>query len=142
MDFGVLAPGHTGNQQCQVHAPSDADVVATITQGDSRVFQVRRIDVYDLMRELIEPPREPPVHKRPARVVEPDEEAGGPTVTVPYFRAASDGQVPLAVKRGQLIAVDVDAQPAAELEGQVEALLEIRGTGWDVGSSRLRVTVE
>ena len=60
----------------------------------------------------------------------------------PHPCADSDGQAPLSVSRGQLVAVDVEAMPRANGGNAVDGVLEIRGTGWTATQRPLRVVVE
>jgi hypothetical protein len=100
LDFGRVAPGHTATSTVQVHPPSDAVVTAAIEQDAAGIFTVRQIVAYDVVPEAVDPrdPRAP---------------ANTPVVGVPHRRRAADGRTPLAVRAGQVVAVEVEVAPVA-----------------------------
>jgi hypothetical protein len=128
LDFGRVAPGHTATSTVQVHPPSDAVVTAAIVQDAAGIFTVRQIVAYDVVPEAVDP-RDP---RAPANTL---------VVGVPHYRRASDGRTPLAVRAGQLVAVEVEAAPVAGGEDILDGVLELQGTGWTPTRRSLRVAV-
>jgi hypothetical protein len=96
LDVGRVAPGHTATSTVQVHPPSDAVVTAAIEQDAAGIFTVRQIVAYDVVPESVDP-RDPPA---PANTL---------VVGVPHRHRGSDGRTPLAVRAGQVVAVEVEA---------------------------------
>jgi hypothetical protein len=111
LDCGTAAPGSSATQQCQLHAPSDAVVTAAIVQDSAHIVRVKQIASYDLV---------PGVGPHPNTIL--------------------GGQAALPVTKGQLVAVDVEAAPAAGSSDVLNGVLEIRGTGWTPVRRPLRVT--
>jgi hypothetical protein len=128
LDFGHVAPGQTARSTVQIHPPSDAAVTAAIVQDAAGIFTVRQIVAYDVVPEAVDP------H-------DPSAPANTPVVGVPHRRCASDGRAPLAVRAGQLVAVEVEAAPVAGGEDILDGVLEIQGTGWTPTRRSLRVAV-
>jgi hypothetical protein len=109
LDLGTLPPGEGRSTSCQLHAPSDAEVTARIVEG-AGTFRVTQVASFDLVQGI-----------------------------GPHPRSVSNGQRPLAVRQGQLVAIDVTAELPHAAEGVLDGVVEIRGTGWEPVRRPLRV---
>jgi hypothetical protein len=109
LDLGILSLGESRSTSCQLHAPSNAEVMARIVEG-ADIFRVTQVVSFDLVQGI-----------------------------GPHPRSISDGQRQLAVRQGQLVAIDVTAELPHGAEGVLDGVVEIRGTGWEPVRRPLRV---
>src|SRR5260370_22837024 len=128
LDFGLVSSGQRVTSTLQIHPPSDAEVTAVMVQNDTGSFKVQQVVAYNVTTEPVDP-RAPGA---PANITE---------VAVPYYHSASNGQVPLVIRRDQWVVVEVEVEPRGSSGDVVEGIVEISGTGGVPLRRQLRATV-
>ena len=63
-------------------------------------------------------------------------------VAVPHYHSASNGQIPLIIRRDQWIVVEVEVEPKGSSGNILDGILEIVGTGWVPVRRQLRATIK
>ena len=129
LDFGLVSSGQRVTSTLQVHPPSDAEVTAVMVQNDTGSFKVQQVVAYNVTTEPVD-----------ARV--PGAPANTTEVAVPHYHSASNGQVPLVIRRDQWIVVEVEVEPRGSSENRVDGIVEIVGTGWVPVRRQLCATIK